>query len=76
MHSDRTDDALADVWTLHPDDLSLLTNKSGATRLGFALLLKFFQYKRAPRQPLGSAARGRGSSRARARRGGAVLPQG
>jgi hypothetical protein len=45
MHSDWTDDALADVWTLHPDDLSLLTNKSGATRLGFALLLKFFQYK-------------------------------
>ncbi len=30
-------------WTLSPDESALLTNKTGATRLGFALLLKLFQ---------------------------------
>ncbi len=30
-------------WGLLPPESSLLRNKSGATRLGFALLLKFFQ---------------------------------
>lgn len=34
---------LSDHWTLLPDELSLVGNKSGATRLGFALLLKAFQ---------------------------------
>ena len=29
-------------WTLDEDDWLLLANKTGATRLGFALLLKFF----------------------------------
>jgi Domain of unknown function (DUF4158) len=29
-------------WTLDEDDWKLLANKTGATRLGFALLLKFF----------------------------------
>jgi TnpA family transposase len=32
-------------WTLLPPELSLLGNKTGATRLGFAVLLKFFQYE-------------------------------
>jgi len=27
------------------EDMNLLTNKSGPTRLGFALLLKCFQYE-------------------------------
>lgn len=40
-----TADELTEHWTLHPLDLALLANKSGATRLGFALLLKFFQYE-------------------------------
>jgi hypothetical protein len=30
-------------FTLLPDESTLLDNKSGANRLGFALLLKFFQ---------------------------------
>ncbi len=34
---------LAESWTLLPDELALLGNKTGATRLGFALLLKAFQ---------------------------------
>jgi hypothetical protein len=34
---------LAEHWTLLPDELALLGNKTGATRLGFALLLKACQ---------------------------------
>src|SRR5436853_4443636 len=30
-------------WTLVDDDWRLVANKAGATRLGFALLLKFFE---------------------------------
>lgn len=33
---------LIDFWTLLPPDLEVLANKTGATRLGFAVLLKFF----------------------------------
>lgn len=35
-------DELVEHFTLLPDEVALLRNKSGATRLGFALLLKFF----------------------------------
>ncbi len=35
-------DELVEHFTLLPDEAALLRNKSGATRLGFALLLKFF----------------------------------
>ncbi|OEV04601.1 Tn3 family transposase [Streptomyces oceani] len=34
---------LIEVWTLLEDDMKRVGNKSGATRLGFALLLKFFE---------------------------------
>ena len=34
---------LIDCWTLDEEDAKLLANKSGATRLGFALALKFFE---------------------------------
>ena len=34
---------LVEHWTLLPDELALLVNKSNHNRLGFALLLKFFQ---------------------------------
>ena len=37
-------------WTLLPSEAALLANKTGPTRLGFAVLLKFFQY--AARFPL------------------------
>ncbi|MCX4538860.1 DUF4158 domain-containing protein (plasmid) [Streptomyces sp. NBC_00841] len=34
---------LIEVWTLLEEDQQRLRNKSGANRLGFALLLKFFE---------------------------------
>jgi len=34
---------LVDSWTLVDDDLALLAKKSGVTRAGFAVLVKFFQ---------------------------------
>jgi Domain of unknown function (DUF4158) len=41
-----------DRWTLRAADRALLGNKSGATRLGFAVLLKLFQTEgRFPRRP-------------------------
>jgi TnpA family transposase len=36
---------LVEHFTLLPDDLAHLANKTGTTRLGFALLLKCFQYE-------------------------------
>ncbi len=36
-------DELIEYWTLLPDEEELLENKIGANRLGFAILLKFFQ---------------------------------
>lgn len=45
MKRQWTADELAEHWTLHPQELDLLANKSGATRLGFAVLLKYFQYE-------------------------------
>ena len=38
-----SEDDLAETWLLLPPERALLKNKTGATRLGFALLLKFFQ---------------------------------
>jgi TnpA family transposase len=45
MKRQWTADELAEHWTLHPGEVDLLANKHGATRLGFALLLKYFQYE-------------------------------
>ena len=36
-------DELVESWSLDRDDLSFLGNKSGSTRLGFAVLMKFFE---------------------------------
>lgn len=38
-------DELIEQWTLLPADHALLTNKAGATRLGFAILLLYFQHE-------------------------------
>ena len=38
-------DELVEFFTLLPDEIALLRNKSGATRLGFALLLKFLTHR-------------------------------
>ena len=37
-------DELAHYWTLSGEERALLANKTGATRLAFAILLKAFQY--------------------------------
>lgn len=37
-------DELAQCWTLNPDELELLGNKTGVTRLRFTVLLKAFQF--------------------------------
>lgn len=37
-----TEEELIERWTLMPDELPMLANKSGHTRLGFAVLLRFF----------------------------------
>ena len=36
------EDELAEQWMLAPDELALVANKAGPTRLGFAVLLKVF----------------------------------
>jgi hypothetical protein len=50
MKRQWTEDDLVEHWTLHPDDLALLINQGAATRLGYALLLKYFQYDRVSRR--------------------------
>ena len=43
-------DELVEHWTLLKDEQALVSGKRGATRLGFAVLLKFYtQYGRFPR---------------------------
>jgi hypothetical protein len=49
---DWTADELIEHWTLLPSEKPWLANKTGPTRLGFAVLLKFFQHEgRFPQQP-------------------------
>ncbi|SCF67738.1 protein of unknown function [Streptomyces sp. MnatMP-M27] len=43
MRQDWEPEDLIEVWTMLEDDMKRVRNKSGATRLGFALLLKFFE---------------------------------
>ncbi|GAA0699904.1 Tn3 family transposase [Kitasatospora atroaurantiaca] len=43
MRQDWEPEDLIEVWTLLEDDTKRLRNKSGANRLGFAMLLKFFE---------------------------------
>lgn len=40
-----TQEELIEHWTLTPDELALLGNKVGATRLGFVVLLRAFQHE-------------------------------
>jgi hypothetical protein len=53
MQAVWTDDQLIETWTLLDGDRVLLSNKSGSTRLGFAVLLKFFEVE--ARFPLSAA---------------------
>ena len=43
MRTDREPDELIGAWTLVEGDWKLIANKTGVTRLGFALLLKFYE---------------------------------
>jgi hypothetical protein len=43
MKREFSQEELAEGWTLAPNELLLMMNKSGPGRLGFAALLKFFQ---------------------------------
>ena len=43
MQREWQPEELIECWTLLDDDRRLVANKTGATRLGFALLLKFFE---------------------------------
>lgn len=45
MESELSAEDLAERWTLDASNWELLANKSGATRLGFAALLKFFEFE-------------------------------
>src|SRR4051812_44359887 len=52
MRCDWVDDDLAEHWTLSPSEKDLTAHKNGPMRLGFAVLLKFFQVEaRFPRDP-------------------------
>ena len=42
MKHEWTDDELIEHWTLLPNEMEWLANKTGATRLGFAALLKYW----------------------------------
>lgn len=43
MKRNWTTDELIDLFTITPKDFELIGNKTGATRLGFSILLKWFQ---------------------------------
>ena len=44
------EDELIERWTLLPDELALLSNRAGHTRLGFAVMVRFFaEEERFPR---------------------------
>ena len=43
MKAEWEPDELIETWTLTGDDWDLVGNKSGATRLGFAVMLKFYE---------------------------------
>lgn len=51
MRREWTLEDLIDCWTLDENEFDLLANKAGANRLGFALMLKFFEQEaRFPRR--------------------------
>ncbi|MDQ3637625.1 MAG: DUF4158 domain-containing protein [Actinomycetota bacterium] len=42
MKRSWTEEELVERWTLFPDELALIGNKTGRARLGFAVMLRFF----------------------------------
>ena len=43
MRAEWEPDELIDTWTLTGGDWNLIANKAGVTRLGFAVMLKFYE---------------------------------
>ena len=43
MQAEWEPDELIDTWTLTGGDWNLIANKAGVTRLGFAVMLKFYE---------------------------------
>ena len=43
MQRQSSDQELAESFTVAPDEMALIVDKSGTGRLGFALMLKYFQ---------------------------------
>ena len=43
MQAEWEPDELIDAWTLVKSDWDLIANKAGVTRLGFAVMLKFYE---------------------------------
>ena len=43
MQAEWEPDELIGTWTLAESDWDLIANKAGATRLGFAVMLKFYE---------------------------------
>ena len=43
MQAEWEPDELIDAWTLTGDDWDLVGNKAGVTRLGFSVMLKFYE---------------------------------
>jgi hypothetical protein len=46
MRREWEPEELIGAWTLLDADWGLVANKTGATRLGFSVMLKFFQLER------------------------------
>ena len=62
MRQEWEPDELIDAWTLAGDDWDLIANKAGVTRLGFAVMLKFYEIEgRFPAYRRGGPARGGGA---------------
>ena len=62
MRREWSPEELIESWTLLGPDWTLVGNKSGATRLSFALLLKFFEIEARFGRPDRGIAAGPGSS--------------
>ncbi len=43
MRAEWEPDELIDAWTLTGGDWDLIANKAGVTRLGFTVMLKFYE---------------------------------
>jgi hypothetical protein len=43
VHAEWEPDELINAWTLTGGDWDLIANKAGVTRLGFAVMLKFYE---------------------------------